>query len=105
MDLPHFPSNLFVLPQPAVDFVQWQAFYTEYILGLIDMAEKAVRVHVNEDFKDIAKRNGGFPTPLLQAMLLMVGQMYMNREIIGTKTEELPFNYQYLIDLYRNYNK
>lgn len=77
----------------------------QYILGLIDMAEKAVRVHVNEDFKDIAERNGGFPTPLLQAMLLMVGQMYMNREIIGTKTEALPFNYQYLIDLYRNYNK
>ena len=77
----------------------------QYILGLIDMAEKAVRVHVNEDFKDIAKRNGGFPTPLLQAMLLMVGQMYMNWEIVGTKTEELPFNYQYLIDLYRNYNK
>ena len=77
----------------------------QYILGLIDMAEKAVRVHVNEDFTDIAKRNGGFPTPLLQAMLLMVGQMYMNREIIGTKTDELPFNYQYLIDLYRNYNK
>lgn len=77
----------------------------QYILGLIDMAEKAVRVHVNEDFKEIANRNGGFPTPLLQAMLLMVGQMYMNREIIGTKTEALPFNYQYLIDLYRNYNK
>ena len=77
----------------------------QYILGLIDMAEKAVRVQVNEEFKDIAYRNGGFPTPLLQAMLLMVGQMYMNREIIGTKTEALPFNYQYLIDLYRNYNK
>ena len=77
----------------------------QYLLGLIDMAEKAVRVHVNEDFKDIAKKNGGFPTPLLQAMLLMVEKMYMNRENKETKTDELPLNYQYLIDLYRNYNK
>ena len=77
----------------------------QYLLGLIDMAEKAVRVHVNEDLKDIAKRNGGFPTPLLPALLLMVGQMYMNRALIGTTIEELPLNYKYLIDLFRNYNK
>lgn len=76
----------------------------EYILGLIDMAEKAVRVHVNEDFDTLAEKNGGcFPTPLLQAMLLMIGNMYQNREPIGTKEKPLPFNYQYLIDLYRNY--
>lgn len=76
----------------------------EYILGLIDMAEQAVRVHVNEDFDTLAEMNGGcLPTPLLQAMLLMVGNMYQNREPLGTKGAALPFNYQYLIDLYRNY--
>lgn len=77
----------------------------EYILGLIDAAEQAVRVHVNEDLESIAEKNGGcIPTPLFQAMLLMVGNLYQNREIVGTKTEALPFAYQYLIDLYRNYN-
>lgn len=76
----------------------------EYILGLIDMAEQAVRVHVNEDFDTLAEQNGGcLPSPLSQAMLLMIGNMYQNREPLGTRNAELPFNYRYLIDLYRNY--
>ena len=77
----------------------------EYILGLMDVAEKAVRVHTNEDFHNIAEKNGEFPTPLLQAMLLMIGNLYQNRETSGTvKTAQLPYNYEYLINLYKNYN-
>lgn len=77
----------------------------EYILGLINVAEEAVRVHVNDELDTIAKNNGGcIPTPLFQAMLLMVGNLYQNREIVGSKTTALPWGYQYLIDLYRNYN-
>lgn len=77
----------------------------EYILSLIEVAESAVRVHVNEDFASIAEKNGGcLPPPILQAALLMIGNMYQNREPIGTKNQALPYNYQYLIDLYRNYN-
>ena len=78
----------------------------EYILALIDAAEQAVRVHVNEDLDTLAENNGGcIPTPIFQAMLLMIGNLYQNREIVGTKTQALPFPYNYLIDLYRNYNK
>lgn len=77
----------------------------EYILLLIDAAEQAVRVHVNEDLETIAEKNGGcIPTPIFQAMLLQIGNLYQNREIVGAKTTALPFGYQYLIDLYRNYN-
>lgn len=82
------------------DFVQDD----EYILGLMSMAEQAVMVHTNESEETLEENNGGcFPTPLLQAMLLMVGNMYQNREPLGTRNAALPFNYQYLIDLYRNY--
>lgn len=78
----------------------------EYILGLIQVAEEAVRAHVNDDFEVIAEKCGGdLPAPLFQAMLLMIGNLYQVREPLGTlKTQALPFNYQYLIDLYRNYN-
>lgn len=76
-----------------------------YILDLIDVAEQAVRVHVNEDFDTLADKNGGcLPAPLLQAMLLFIGTYYQNREILGNKEKELPKSAQYLIDLYRNYN-
>lgn len=78
----------------------------EYILGLIEVAEKAVEVHINEDLSNIAEKNGAgvLPAPILQAMLLMIGNLYQNREITGNKSSELPYNYEYLIDLYRNYN-
>lgn len=76
----------------------------EYILGLIDAAEQAVRVHVNEDFDTLAEQNGGcLPAPILQAMLLAIGNWYQNREPVGTRNQALPFNFQYLVDLYRNY--
>lgn len=96
IDLDYAKKHLNIEP----DFVEDD----EYILGLIGMAEQAVRVHVNEDFDTLADSNGGcLPSPLVQAMLLMVGNMYQNREPVGTKEKELPFNYRYLIDLYRNY--
>lgn len=77
----------------------------EYILSLIEVAEDAVRVHINDDFANIAEKNGGcLPPPILQAALLMIGNLYSSREIIGNKSVALPYNYQYLIDLYRNYN-
>ena len=76
----------------------------EYILGLIAAAEQAVRVHENEDFDTLAENNGGcLPTPLLQAMLIAIGNWYQNREPLGTRNAALPFNYEYLISLYRNY--
>ena len=77
----------------------------QYIMALIDVAEQAVKVHVNEELETIAEKNGGcIPTPIFQAMLLQIGNLYQNREIVGAKTTALPFGYQYLIDLYRNYN-
>lgn len=80
----------------------------EYILGLIQVAEQAVRVHVNDDFDTIAEKNGGcFPMPLVQAALLFIGNMYQNREVIANlkNAATLPLNYEYLINLYRNWNK
>ena len=77
----------------------------EYILMLIDTVEQAVRVHVNEDLESIAEKNGGcIPTPLFQAMLLELGNLYQNRETNILKGTPNNFSYQYLIDLYRNYN-
>ena len=77
----------------------------EYILGLIQAAEEAVKVHINDDLETIAEKNGGcVPAPIIQAMLLQIGAMYQNREIVGTKTSELPFSYLYLIRLYQNWN-
>jgi hypothetical protein len=76
----------------------------EYILGLCSVAENAVEVHCNRPLSEIAERNGGcLPSPLLQAMLLMIGDLYREREPLG-KLYALPLSYEYLISLYINYN-
>lgn len=77
----------------------------EYILGLMETARAAVERHVNDDLDSLAENNGGeLPAPLLQAQLLMIENLYENRGVMGMKTVQLPRNYDYLIDLYRNYN-
>lgn len=77
----------------------------EYILGLIATSEDAVERHVNTKLDTLAEENGGcIPAPILQAMLLMIENLYQNRGVVGLHTEQLPRNYDYLIDLYRNYN-
>lgn len=78
----------------------------KYIETLIEVAEQAVEVHVNEKLEDIADKEGQIPKPLLQAILLMVGNLYQNREMVAPmKVTALPYNYEYLINLYKNYNR
>lgn len=95
IDLETAKKHLNLLP----DFVEDD----EYILHLIDVAEQAVLVHVNEVPSVLVEKNGGcLPAPIQQAMLLMIGNFYQNREPIGNRAE-LPLSARYLIDLYRNY--
>lgn len=77
-----------------------------YITSLIEVAEQAVEAHVNVAFEQLAEDGGGtLPAPVRQAVLLMVGNLYQHREVMGSVNElELPRAYDYLIDLYRNYN-
>lgn len=92
----------------AKQHLNLEADYVEddtYIQTLIEVAEQAVEVHVNEKLEDIAQREGAIPKPLLQAMLLMIGNLYQNRETVSPmKVAALPYNYEYLINLYKNYN-
>lgn len=50
------------------------------------------------------KNRGKFPPTLMQAMLLLVGNYYNNRESVAfTGVSELPQSYLYLLSLYQNY--
>lgn len=78
-----------------------------YILGLIDASEKIVERHIDMKLDILASRNGGsLPTPLLQAMKLMVGNFYENREAISyAASKEVPLTYSYILSLYKNYSQ
>ena len=79
----------------------------DYITSLMQVAEASVELHINQKLIDVVAVNGEvLPLPLMQAMLLMVGNLYANREIVSfsMKTLEIPFNYRYLLNFYQNYS-
>lgn len=52
-----------------------------------------------------ADNKGKIPTPLLQAMLLLLGTYYSNRENVAfASSVEIPLSYSYLLSLYQNYD-
>ncbi len=77
-----------------------------YITSLGDVAEAIVSKHVQYDLADLAKNNGGsLPAPIVHAMLLIIGNFYMNRESVSVANlSNIPFSYEYLIGLYKNYS-
>lgn len=77
----------------------------EYILGLVAAAKGAVEKALNASLDRLAEENGGeVPMAIIQAILLMVGNLYQNREITGSKVAALPYNFEYLINLYKHYD-
>lgn len=75
-----------------------------YILSLISVAETIVQKHIDCKYEDIEEEDGVLPAPLLQAMLLLVGNLYANRESVTyTNANEIPFAYDYLLSLYKNF--
>lgn len=77
-----------------------------YLSNLGDVVETVVERHIDDSFVYLASGNGGkLPTPLIQAMLLLLGTYYANREHIAFNANyEVGNSYTFLIDLYRNYS-
>lgn len=77
----------------------------DYLNHLILVAESAVSIHLNIALVEL-ETGGTLPPAIIQAMLLMIGTLYSNRESVAyNNVMEVPLCYQYLIDLYRNYKE
>ena len=77
-----------------------------YLLTLESVAEATVQKHINQKLSDVVAENGDdLPSPLKLAMLLLIGNLYQNRESFSySSVSEIPLSYSYLLDLYKNYN-
>lgn len=76
----------------------------EYIMQLVEVAEKVVERNIDTKLEMLEDGDGLIPSPLMQAMLLLIGNFYANRESVAfASSSNVPYSYQYLIDLYRNY--
>lgn len=76
-----------------------------YIADLITVAEDAVKRDLNlYSLKDIEDCTGMLPASVVQAMLLLIGTLYANRESVSYgQAHPVPHSYEYLIALARNY--
>lgn len=76
-----------------------------YLADLITVAEDAVKRDLNlYSLKEIEDCTGMLPACVTQAMLLLIGTLYANRESATYgNPHAVPHSYEYLLDLCRNY--
>lgn len=70
-----------------------------------DVAEAVVQRHLCILLSELVDGGGVLPPPIRQAILFYAGNLYNARESVsfGTAPQNIPFTYQYLLDLYKNY--
>ena len=75
----------------------------DYLLHLIDAAEASVITATNRSEDELRGMNcGAFPTPLLQAVMMLAAHWYNQRESTsGTQMHQVPDALQALIKPYR----
>lgn len=74
-----------------------------YLESLGDVAEQMVERHLECNLDEFD--NSNVPAPVLHACLLLVGNLYNNRESVSnTSQHELPLSYRYLLATYKNYS-
>ena len=75
------------------------------LLDLITVAEDAVRTDLDvKSLCELEDCKGMLPASVCQAMLLLIGTLYSNRESVSFGTPHtVPHAYEYLLDLKRHY--
>lgn len=77
----------------------------DYIKGLEGVAEEVLSQDLCKTLDEIDTDSNGLPRPLLQAICLLVGQYYANREPVAfASSSEVPLTYRHLVSLYRKYD-
>ena len=79
-----------------------------YLKHLIGAAEEFVRTSTNRTDEDLKVLGGGedWPKPLQQAVLLIAGHWYNQREAVsGVQMAEVPYTLQALVKPYRKLAK
>ena len=75
--------------------------YLEYLEGV---AEGVVQKHIDRTFEDIIAEEGEIPQPLLHTILLIVGNLYDNRESVAySQAVEVPNTLTYILSMYRDF--
>ena len=73
----------------------------QYLMYLGQVAEDIVQKHID----DIIENDGVVPAPLHHSVLLLICNLYDNREPVSyTSAVEVPNTLTYILSMYRDYN-
>lgn len=76
-----------------------------YLYGIIDAAENAVENHVGRKLAEYEDEKGYLPPALQQAILIMAGNLYNNRESIAyTSAYSIPMSLEYMLAQFKKYD-
>ena len=74
-----------------------------YIGALINVAEDSISQHLDIALDELVV-GGNLPPAILHSILLIVGNLYANREPISyTSVVKVPYTLDYLLGLYKHY--
>lgn len=74
-----------------------------YIGDLIKVAEDSVAQHLDIALDDLVV-DGALPSAISHSILLMVGNLYANREPVAySSVVKVPYTIEYLLGLYKHY--
>lgn len=77
-----------------------------YIYDLIMVAESQFSKDICEDLKNLEVETGVLAFSAMQAILLLIGNYYNNREPVAfANSIEVPLSYKHLVGLFRNYEQ
>lgn len=72
-----------------------------YLSFLLDAAEKHLLKRTNRTIYELFEEDGDLPTPLKQAVLMLVGHWYNQREAAsGVQMAEVPLGFEALVKPY-----
>lgn len=76
-----------------------------YLYGIIEAAENAVENHIGVKLSMYEDEEGYLPPALQQAILIMAGNMYNNRESIAyTSAYSIPMSLEYMLAQFKKYD-
>lgn len=97
---------MYITLQEAKKHLQIDTDFTAddgYIIALIQVAEDSVAQHLDIALRELLA-DGELPAAVKHSILLMVGNLYANREPVAfTSVSKVPYTLEYLLGLYKSY--
>lgn len=82
---------------------EWFEEDDAYLEHLCLVAQTAVENHIGYSIEEILQEDGLPPKPILQAILLLIGGLYNQRESVSELTIKDVPAYSYLLQYFKNY--